>query len=60
MHGTGENNELSTNDYAVQLKKSLDEAYRIAREKLLTSHRHQKEYYDKRIHGEPFKEGELV
>ena len=60
MYGTGENNELSTSDYATQRKKSLDEAYRIAREKLRTSHRCQKECYDKHIHGKPFKEGDLV
>ena len=60
MYGTGENNELSTSDYATQLKMSLDEAYRIAREKLCTSHRRQKECYDKRIHGKPFKESDLV
>ena len=60
MYGTGENNELSTSDYAIHLKMSLDEAYRIAREKLRTSHRHQKECYVKHIHGKPFKEGDLV
>ena len=30
MYGTGDNNELSTSDYATQLKMSLDEAYRQA------------------------------
>ena len=60
MYGTGEKYELSTSDYATQLKISLDEAYRIAKEKLRTSHRRQKECYDKRIHGKPFKEGDLV
>ena len=60
MYGTRENNELSTSDYATQLKKCLDKAYRRAREKLHTSHRCQKECYDKRIHGKPFKEGDLV
>lgn len=60
VYGTGENSELPASDYAVHLKKGLEEAYCTVREKLSASHEHRKTHYDKRIHGRPFKDGELV
>ena len=47
-------------DYAVHLKKSLEDAYSLAREKLGTSHERRKEYYDRRVHGSPFQPADLV
>lgn len=60
MYGTGEHNQLPISDYALQLKKGLEEAYHTVREKLATSHEHRKKYYDKGTHGRPFQDGELV
>ena len=58
--GTVENNELSISDYATLLTKSLDEAYRIAMEKLLESHRRQKNIMSSIFMGNSFKVGDLV
>ena len=58
--GTVENNELSISDYAIQLTKSLDEAYRIAMEKLLECHRRQKNIMSSIFMGNSFKVGDLV
>ena len=59
MYGTG-NNDITTTEYATQLKKGLEDAYECAREKLGASHERRKEYYDIRIHGKPSVEGDLV
>lgn len=60
MYGTGNNNDMTTTEYATQLKKGLEEAYSCAREKLGASHKRRKEHYDKRVHGQPFTDGDLV
>jgi hypothetical protein len=60
MYGTGDNKDMTTIEYATQLKKGLDEAYSCAREKLAASHERRKEHYDKRVHGQPFADGDLV
>lgn len=60
MYGTGCQDELPVSDYALQLKKGLEEAYQHVRNKLATSHEHRKKLYDKSIHGRPFEKGELV
>jgi len=39
---------------------TFGEAYSVAREKLQTAVLYQKTHYDQRIHGEPFKVGDLV
>ena len=60
MYGTGNNKDMPITEYANQLKKGLEDAYSCAREKLGASHERQKEHYDKRIHGQPFTDGDLV
>ena len=45
--------ELPISDYAILLKKSLEDAYSVAREKLGVSHTRRKEQNDKRLHGKP-------
>ena len=47
-------------DYAAQLKKSLEDGYSLAQEKLGASHEQCKEQYDKRVHGIPFEPNDLV
>ena len=60
MYGTGSHSEMPVSEYAAQLKQSLEDAYRLVRAKLAVSHERRQVQYDKRIHGKPFKEGDLV
>jgi len=50
----------SHGEYARKLCQSLEKAYSSAREKLQTAAQCQKTNYDQRIHGKPFKIGDLV
>ena len=51
---------LPVSDYAILLKKNLEDAYSVAREKLGVSHTRRKEQYDKRVHGKPFEPADLL
>jgi len=42
------------------MKKGLKEAYSLVRKKLERTHELRKENYDRKVHGEPYKEGDLV
>ena len=42
------------------MKESLTDAYSDVRHQLQTSHQRQKEIYDRKVHGEPYKAGDLV
>ena len=57
MNGTREISEFPTKDYAVHLRKSLEEASHLVHEQLSTSRERCKEHYDRH---EPYKEGDLV
>ena len=50
----------SVKDYAESLKINLESAFQRAREQLNTHHEHRKEQYDKKVYGDPYKEGDLV
>ena len=52
--------EKSTNQFANDLRNKLDRAYQRVREQMGHMLDHQKAHYDKRAHGEPYKEGDLV
>lgn len=58
IHGTGIYSEVPVTKYATQLKQSLENAYRLVRDMFAVSQGHEqhKEHYDRKIHGEPFKE----
>ena len=60
MYGTNQTEPGTTASFAQNLKKGLQEAYKLVREKCQVEHRRQKELYDERVHGEPFKPGDLV
>ena len=60
MFGTTKPQPQSVHEYAAFLKASLTDAYRDVREALDRSHIRQKDFYDKKIHGEPYKKGDLV
>ena len=52
--------QVSTGDYATQMKNSLEDAYANVRMNLDASHRTQSELYNKKIHGKPYAIGDLV
>ena len=52
--------EKPTTEYAARLKKNLSDAYSLVCDKLQTSHKRRKENYDRRIHGKPYQDGDLV
>jgi len=51
---------VSTNQYANTLHQRLGKAYSEVRKTMDLHLHHQKEIYDKKVHGKAFKEGELV
>ena len=57
MYQTGNQSNVPVNDYAVQLKSSLEDAYRLVREKIGTTHQRQKDFYDRKVRGEPYNRG---
>ena len=50
----------SFGQYAVGLKKSLQEAYRNVRARMNAATKRQKECYDRKAHGDMFEAGDLV
>ena len=60
VYGTGDHRESSPDNYAIQMKNGLKEAYSLVRKKLERTHELRKEKYDRKVHGEPYKEGDLV
>ena len=53
-------NQALSNKYATATQTALQEAYNLVRQKLDMAHSFQKTYYDKRVQGNPFKEGDFV
>ena len=60
IYGAPNTDERSVTDYAMALRRRMENAFTLARQHSLTQHLKQKELYDKKIHGRPFKEGEYV
>ena len=60
MYGTGQQEEVPTNEYARNLKQSLEEAYAMVRTRLSVQHERRKAIYDQKIHGKPYEKGDLV
>ena len=60
MYGTPTPQLSPITAYATQLKKSLENAYQHVREKMGYCLDRQKELYNCKAHGKPFKQGELV
>ena len=50
----------SYGQYTLNLRKTLEQAYKLTRKNMGTSAYRQKELYDRKIHGEKFKVGQLV
>ena len=60
MFGSNQSTEPSPSAYAFNLKQSLASAYNQVREKMGVTFQRQKQFYDKKIHGNPFQVGDLV
>ena len=52
--------DQSRTEYAIEVRKTLDQAYDVARDHLLLAHKSQKDYYDRRTRGKRFKQEESV
>ena len=59
-YGTKSFPSETVESYASHMRTSLTDAYSDVRHHLEVSHQRQKEIYDRRVHGEPYKEGDLV
>ena len=60
MYDLSNEEKVPTTEYAVATRKALQEAYRSVCEKLGATHARWKEYYDQKVHGQPFAVGDLV
>jgi len=60
VYGTPTPEQLSITSYASETYKLLQGACDQVQHRLLVGHERQKQIYDKRIHGEPFKEDDSV
>ena len=60
MYDSRNEAEVPTMEHAVATREALQEAYRFISEKLGVAHARRKEYYDQKVHGQPFAVGNLV
>ena len=60
MFGKAPDQKLSTNEYTMKLRNSLESSYHTVRDRLKLTQRRQKNLYDKRARGSPFDKGDLV
>ena len=60
MYGAPETETMPPSQYAMTLKASLGEAYAKVRERTARQLERQKELYNQRVHGNPFKAGDHV
>lgn len=56
----GSAEEETPSKHVEKLKENVERAYRIAREHGLEQQKRQKELYDRKVHGDPLKVGQLV
>ena len=57
---TDEDSHKSPSQHAAELRKHLESAYRRVREQMGHQLERQKDYYDKKVHGKPYSEGDFV
>ena len=60
MFGTPPSTTESVHEYAAQLRKQMEKAFNLARQHALSKQLRQKELYDKKVHGKPYKQGDFV
>ena len=52
--------DQSRTDYAIEMRKTLDQVYEVARDHLQLAHKRQQDYYDRSTRGKRFKQRESV
>ena len=60
LYGTYESAIHSPSEHATTLHKQLAEAFALVRSRLATQHQRQKEFYNQKVHGQPYAPGDLV
>ena len=60
MYPLAQSPHMSVPEYVQQMKESLWEAYATVRQNCQSGHCRQKAIYDKRVHGKPLANGDLV
>ena len=60
LHGLHGESERTVPEYAHNMRTSFEEAYKHIREKVGDKQKHQKRLYNKKIHSQPYKPGDLV
>ena len=60
MFGTNKPELQSPNEYAATLENQLTTAFETAHKQMGRQHLRQKEYYDKKLHGQAYQKGDLV
>lgn len=60
MYGSNPMETKPVADYALQLKRGLQNAYALVREHCKAEHKRQKVLYDEKVHGKPFNPGDMV
>ena len=60
MYGTAPFSPQSPSEYAAALQKQLTSAYDSVRQSFQVQHERQKEFYDRRVHGDPYVVGDRV
>lgn len=60
MYSTSRPKPQSVQDYAAHLYQSLSDAHYAVRAQLKLAHARRKQFYDRKVHGEPYRKGDLV
>ena len=60
VYGTQSQSSTSVDHFVQKSHTLMEQAYNRVREHLSTRHQRQKDIYDKRIHGKPYKDGDTV
>lgn len=60
MYGTNVNVGMSSPGYAIQLQNILSQSFERVRQTLGSKQEIQKQQYDRKVHGDPYKVGDLV
>ena len=60
IYGIGKPDKLPVSEYALHLKKGLEDAYQSVTSQLITSHEHRKQYCDRTTHGKLCTVSEMV
>ena len=60
VYGTQSQSSTTVDQFVQKSRTLMEQAYSRVREYLSTGHQRQKDIYDKRVHGKPYKEGDTV